>query len=103
MALLGPVAQGARSEASDDLYRELKPFMETVNLIQSSYVDEDKTKSKDLISGAIKGMVSNLDPFSQYMDVQENNDMKQETQGTFGGLGIEISVKNKVLTVVSPI
>ena len=103
MALGPAILQGARSESSDDLYRELKPFMETVNLIQSSYVDEDKTKSKDLIAGAIKGMVSNLDPFSQYMDVQENADMKQETQGTFGGLGIEISVKNKVLTVVSPI
>src|SRR4051812_24734872 len=75
---------GKRSEAApDDLYRELKPFMETVALIQSSYVDDDKTKSKDLIAGAIKGMVSGLDPFSQYMDVQENNDMKQETQGTF--------------------
>jgi carboxyl-terminal processing protease len=93
----------ARSEASDDLYRELKPLMETITLIQSSYVDVDKTKSKDLIEGAIKGMVGNLDPFSQYMDVQESNDMKDETQGTFGGLGIEISVKNKLLTVVSPI
>jgi carboxyl-terminal processing protease len=94
----------ARSEASsDDLYRELKPFMETITLIQANYVDTDKTKSKDLIEGAIKGMVANLDPFSQYMDVEESNDMKEETEGTFGGLGIEISIKNKTLTVVSPI
>ena len=51
----------------------------------------------------IKGMMGTLDPFSQYMDEQETNDMKDETNGAFGGLGIEIAVKNRLLTVVSPI
>ncbi len=92
-----------RLEAKDELYKELKPLMESLTLIQSSYVDEEKTKSKELIEGAIRGMITTLDPFSQYLDVQENTDMKQETTGSFGGLGIEISIKAKQLTVVSPI
>jgi carboxyl-terminal processing protease len=89
--------------ADDDLYKQLKPLMESLALIQNNYVDEDKVKSKDLIQGAIKGMMGQLDPFSQYMDPQEATDMKQDTQGSFGGLGIEISMRNRVLTVVSPI
>ena len=92
-----------RLQADDDLYKELRPLMESLALIQNSYVDEDKVKSKDLIEGAIKGMMGQLDPFSQYMDPQEHKDMTQDTQGSFGGLGIEISMKAKVLTVVSPI
>ncbi len=92
-----------RLQAEDDLYRQLKPLMESMALIQNSYVDEDKVKSKDLVQGAIKGMLGQLDPFSQYLDPEEHNDMKQDTAGAFGGLGIEISLRNKVLTVVSPI
>ena len=92
-----------RLQADDDLYKQLRPLMESLALIQNSYVDEDKVKSKDLIEGAIKGMMGQLDPFSQYMDPQEHKDMTQDTQGSFGGLGIEISLKAKVLTVVSPI
>jgi carboxyl-terminal processing protease len=98
-----PALQAPAKDDHDDIYKQLKPLMESITLIQSNYVDEDKTKSKELIEGAIKGMISNLDPFSQYMDLQESSDMKQETQGSFGGLGIEISIKNKQLTVVSPI
>jgi carboxyl-terminal processing protease len=101
---VGVVAQlAAEKRQDDDLYRQLKPLMESMALIQNSYVDEDKVKSKDLVEGAIKGMMNQLDPFSQYMDPQEHEDMKQDTVGAFGGLGIEISLKNKILTVVSPI
>ena len=91
------------AQADDDLYKQLRPLMESLTLIQNNYVDEDKVKSQALIQGAIKGMMGQLDPFSQYMDPQEATDMKQDTQGSFGGLGIEISLKAKVLTVVSPI
>lgn len=111
VAVLGLIGLGtvaalpSRAEARDkeELYKELRPLMESLALIQGSYVDEDKTASKALVEGAIKGMMGTLDPFSQYMDLQETNDMKDETTGAFGGLGIEISVKNKQLTVVSPI
>ncbi len=92
-----------RLSADDELYRQLKPLTETLSYIQNQYVDEDKTKSKELVEGAIKGIMQTLDPYSQYMNVQETTDMKQDTVGEFGGLGIEISVRNKTLTVVSPI
>ena len=88
---------------NDDLYKELKPLMESLSLIQNSYVDIDKTASKALVEGAIKGMVQTLDPYSQFLDEQAYTDMQVETQGEFGGLGIEISIRNKQLTVVSPI
>jgi carboxyl-terminal processing protease len=92
-----------RAQAKDDLYEQLKPLMETLTYIQADYVDADKTKSKDLVSGAIKGMVSGLDPFSQYLDLQASKEMEDDTHGTFGGLGIEIAIKAGLLTVVSPI
>src|SRR6185369_13264703 len=79
-----------RLRADDDLYKQLRPLMESMALIQNNYVDEDKVKSQELVQGAIKGMMGQLDPFSQYMDPQESADMKQDTQGSFGGLGIEI-------------
>jgi carboxyl-terminal processing protease len=92
-----------RLDADDEIYRRLKPLMESMAIIQNNYVDQEKVSSQKLVEGAIKGMMSELDPFSQYMDVQESTDMKQDTAGAFGGLGIEISLRNRALTVVSPI
>ncbi|MGH7441747.1 MAG: S41 family peptidase [bacterium] len=89
--------------ADDDLYRQLKPLMESMAIIQDNYVDASKVTSKKLVDGAIKGMMEQLDPFSQYMDPQAAKDMESETVGDFGGLGIEISESNKMLTVISPI
>jgi carboxyl-terminal processing protease len=91
---------GAKDE---NIYTEIKPFMEAVYQIQLRYVDEEKTNSKTLVEGAIRGMMETLDPYSQYLDEEAFNDMTQETKGEFGGLGIEISIRNKQLTVVSPI
>jgi len=86
-----------------DSYEALKPLMEVYSIIQDAYVDEDKTNPKDLVDGAMKGMVETLDPFSQYMDKQAYKDMQEDTKGEFGGLGIEISVKDGQLMVVAPI
>jgi len=84
-------------------YEALKPLMEVYSIIQESYVDEEKTQPKDLVDGAIKGMVSKLDPFSQYLDPQSYKDMNEDTKAEFGGLGIEISIKDGQLVVVAPI
>jgi carboxyl-terminal processing protease len=97
------VAVERRLQADDDVYRQLKPLVESLTLIQNSYVDKEKVGSQELVRGAIKGMMQQLDPFSQYLNPQDYNDMRQDTAGAFGGLGIEISIRNKVLTVVSPI
>jgi carboxyl-terminal processing protease len=96
-------ATAVKADKQKDAYEALKPFMEVYAIIQESYVDEDKANPKDLAAGAIKGMVQNLDPFSQYMDPQAYKDMSDDTKAQFGGLGIEISVKDGQLVVVAPI
>ncbi|MDD4899161.1 MAG: S41 family peptidase [Candidatus Omnitrophica bacterium] len=85
----------------DDLYRQIELFSSSLAIIQSEYVDE--VKPKDLIYGALKGMLASLDPHSQFMDPDTYNELKVDTEGKFGGLGIEITVKDSLLTVVTPI
>lgn len=88
---------------TEDSYDSLRPLIQSMSLIKNNYVDAKKTKTKDLVYGAIKGMVEKLDPYSQFMDPQSFKDMRDDTQGSFGGLGIEIAVRDNQLTIVSPI
>ncbi len=87
--------------AVEDTYEKLKVFTEILSLIQSNYVED--VNSKDLIYGAVKGMLDTLDPHSAFMTPEAFKEMQVETQGSFGGLGIEITVKDRMLTVVAPI
>src|SRR5213079_2772224 len=82
-------------------YEGLETFTNILSIIQKNYVDEVQTKQ--LIEGAINGMLSSLDPHSAYLTPDLYKELQMDTQGRFGGLGIEITVKNGVLTVVSPI
>jgi len=88
---------------TDDVYESLRPLIQSMALIRDNYVDQEKVKQKELVYGAIKGMVGELDPYSQFMDPQSFKDMKQATQGSFGGLGIEIAIRDNQLTIISPI
>ncbi|MDO9573150.1 MAG: S41 family peptidase [Candidatus Omnitrophota bacterium] len=85
----------------DELYRQVELFSDTLAIIKNDYVDE--AKPKDLIYGALKGMLSSLDPHSQFMDPDTYNDLKIDTEGKFGGLGVEITIKDGLLTVITPI
>ncbi len=85
----------------DDLYRQVGLFSDTLVVIQKYYVDE--TKPKDLIYGSLKGMLSSLDPHSQFLSPDDYSDLKEDTEGKFGGLGIEITIKEGLLTVITPI
>lgn len=87
--------------ATDEAYEKLKVFTEVLTLIQANYVEE--VNSKDLVYGAIRGMLETLDPHSSFMPPEIYREMQVETQGSFGGLGIEITVRDRQLTVVSPI
>ncbi len=82
-------------------YEELRIFTEVITLIKKNYVDEVKTK--DLITGAIKGMINSLDPHSGYMTPDMYKEFQVETKGEFGGLGIQIGIKDNILTVIAPI
>ena len=88
-------------KTKDDLYSQIELFSYTLTTIQADYVDE--LTPKDLIYGALKGMLSSLDPHSQFLDPDEYKELKTETQGKFGGLGIEISIRDGLLTVITPI
>jgi len=84
-----------------DLYSEVELFSYALTTIQSEYVDA-KTP-KELIYGSLTGMLSSLDPHSQFLTPEDYADLKTETQGKFGGLGIEISIRDGLLTIISPI
>jgi carboxyl-terminal processing protease len=86
---------------SDGSYRELATFANVLAIVQKNYVEPVTTKR--LIEGAITGMLSSLDPHSAYLTPDLYRDLEVETRGSFGGLGIEITLRNDQLTVVSPI
>lgn len=87
--------------AAGEGYEELKTFTEVMSMVKKYYVEEVKTK--DLIYGAIRGMLSSLDPHSSFMPPDAYKEMQVETKGEFGGLGIQIGMKDKFLTVIAPI
>ena len=82
-------------------YEELRVFAEALSLVQKNYVEE--TETKDLVYGAIKGMLSALDPHTNFMEPTTYKEMQVDTKGEFGGLGIQISMKDKKLVVIAPI
>lgn len=100
MVLIFPVASLVQA-GSEGIYKEIELFTESLALIRENYVDE--VEIKDLIYGAIKGITLALDPHSQFMEPEQYQEMKVETEGEFGGIGIEITIKDNVLTIVSPI
>src|SRR5260370_8832218 len=86
----------------DNGYSQISIFAKAVQLLQQDYVDENKTSYHDLITAAMKGMLSSLDPHSQYMDPNDFRGMQDDTRSRFNGLGIEVSTKNGLPTVVTP-
>jgi carboxyl-terminal processing protease len=85
----------------EQTYESLKLVVDVLQHIQTQYVEEKDPKA--LVYGAAKGMVQTLDPFSQFMEPDQYKDMKTETQGAFGGLGIRVGVRDGWLMVITPI
>ncbi len=82
-------------------YRELEKFAKVLQFVETNYVEN--VDSKLLIEGAIKGMLSALDPHSNYLSPEVYREMRAETSGKFGGLGIEVTIRDGLITVVAPI
>lgn len=82
-------------------YESLEEFSRVLNIIEKSYVEEVDTD--EVVQGAIKGMLSSLDPHSSYLKPEDFKELTLETKGSFTGIGIEITIKDGFLTVVSPI
>ena len=84
-----------------DVYDEFEEFIKIVKELQDRYVDEISLNT--ILTNAYRGMLSGLDPYSQYFGSEELEDLKIETEGEFEGLGIEVIVKDGLLTVITPI
>ncbi len=86
----------------DDALPNLRLFSTVLDRVRQEYVDGDKLSYQELIYGALKGMLSTLDPHSEFMEPSKYDDLKKDTQGEFGGVGIVISTKDSYITVVAP-
>jgi carboxyl-terminal processing protease len=85
----------------DNGYSQIAIFAKALELVRQDYVDQNKTSYHDLVTAAMKGMLSSLDPHSQFMDPNDFRDMQDDTRSRFNGLGIEVSMKNGLPTVVT--
>src|SRR5512136_533603 len=95
--LMGSTARAATA----DTYRQLNLFGDVFERVRSDYVE--KPDDSKLVESAISGMLSGLDPHSSYMDAKSFRDMQVQTRGEFGGLGIEVTMEDGLIKVVSPI
>ena len=91
-----------REDDDDTGYSQIAIFAKALQLIRQDYVDGNKTSYHDLMTAALKGMLSSLDPHSQFMDPNDFRDMQDDTRSRFNGLGIEVAIKNGLPTVVTP-
>src|SRR5581483_658663 len=98
-------AQGDQPQKSeeDNGYQQISLFAKAIELIRQDYVDAKKTGYRDLITAALKGMLSSLDPHSQFMDPDDFRDMQADTRSRFNGLGIEVTMKNGLPTLITAI
>lgn len=90
----------AKERPSSNLFEELKVFTDVLSVVKRDYVSD--VENKKLVEGAIKGMLATLDPHSGYLDPDFYQDLQVQTKGEFGGLGIEITIKDGLLVVVAP-
>src|SRR5437588_5053381 len=99
VAIPAAIPQSAKSNS--DTYRQLNLFAEVFERVRSDYVEE--VSDETLVETAINGMLSSLDPHSSYLNAKNYKDMQVQTRGEFGGLGIEVTMENGLVKVVSPI
>lgn len=96
-----PTPAPTAAQTSDETYRLLKLFGDVFERVRAEYVEP--VKDQELIEAAINGMLTHLDPHSGYMAADEYRDMRVQTRGEFGGLGIEVTMENNAVKVISPI
>jgi carboxyl-terminal processing protease len=102
------VVAGARvfrlsaADETDDAYQQLELFSRVLERVRRDYVDGEKLTYRDLVQGALKGMLSTLDPHSEFMDTSKYEDLKQDTEGTYGGVGLQVQSKDGALVVIAP-
>ncbi|MEK7234196.1 MAG: PDZ domain-containing protein, partial [Elusimicrobiota bacterium] len=94
------VVRPAYAATADKTYEQLKLLVDVLGFVRDNYVDEPETQK--LIYGAATGMVRILDPYSQFMEPEIHREMRTETEGQFGGVGLRLTLKDSWLTVQTP-
>jgi carboxyl-terminal processing protease len=92
----------AQAGEKEDVYQNLELFTRVLERVRKDYVDGEKLTYHDLIQSALKGMLSTLDPHSEFMDADKYKELKDDTEGAFGGVGIVIGIRDNTLTVIAP-
>src|SRR5947209_12243172 len=92
----------AQAAEKDSPYSSLELFSYVLERVRKDYVDGQKLTYQDLVYGALKGMLNTLDPHSEFMEPEKYKELQSDTQGTFGGIGIVIAMKDGYITVGAP-
>lgn len=95
--------RSAEASESNNVYKNLRLFSLVLERVREDYVDGSKLTYQDLVYRALKGLLGSLDPHSELMDPQQYGALKKDTEGSFGGLGIQVGLRNNYLTVIAPI
>jgi carboxyl-terminal processing protease len=98
--MAAPLRAAPAKASADNTYEQMKLLVDVLGYIQDNYVEE--ADSQKLVYGAAEGMVRTLDPFSQFLVPEMNREMKTETEGQFGGVGLRLNLKEEWLTVLTP-
>ena len=96
------LAQEPPPKTEEQVYEQLQLLARTMQLIRQDYVDESKTGYTDLAHNALRGMLNELDPHSQFLDTKNFKTMQEDTRSEFGGLGVVVTERSGVLTVINP-
>ena len=102
LGLKSLLSAASSAEPADESYRYTLLFARVVQLIRQDYVDGKKVGYRDLTYAALRGMLSSLDPHSQFLDEDDFQDIQRETKGEFSGLGIVVGAKDGALVIISP-
>jgi len=100
-ASYSPAESEEKAKQRQETYKQLEVFANVLSILQDNYVEEIDTP--ETINGAIRGLLYSLDPHSAYLDSEGFQELQEETQGQFSGIGIEVTIKDDILTVISPI
>jgi carboxyl-terminal processing protease len=100
--LIGAQIYRANAAEKENVYQQVELFMRVLERVRQDYVDGEKVTYEDLMRAAMKGMLSTLDPHSEFMEPSKYTELKNDTEGAFGGVGIVVGMRDNMLTVISP-
>ena len=95
-----PATTAALAEAEGSSYKALDEFMDVFQKVRTDYVD--KVDDEKLIKGAIEGMLSSLDPHSSFLDARDFANLRTQTEGSYGGLGLSVTMEDGAVKVIAP-